>query len=129
MSFALAHGAGAGFRLVVITAEVQKAVDGVKRQLCLNLMSTNGCLHLGDLGPDDQFTREPRGARFAERETEHIGRFIVLEIALVQLMNRRGIDEGNAYLALVDAFALKNGNSSAAHTRPVNGDRFLWTGD
>ena len=88
MPLLLAHFLCADVGLVVVAAEVQETVDDVERQLCLNVVAANRGLGLRNFGADDQFTGEPFGLGFAEGKTQNVRRFIVLQIALVQLLNR-----------------------------------------
>ena len=94
-------------RLVVVAAQVQEAVDDVEGQFSLNIVAAFLRLGLRHLGADDQLAGQPVRAGLAEREAQHVGRLVVIEVALVEPVDRGIVDEGEADLGVVDAFTLR----------------------
>src|SRR5262249_42724261 len=64
-----------------------------------------------------------------ERKAEYIGRLIMLQVALVELLDRFIIDEGQTYFRFGHAFARQCRPSHLPHSDTINGHAFLWTGD
>src|SRR5262249_52388432 len=69
------------------------------------------------------------GAGFAEGEGEDVGRLVVFQVALVELMDRRVVDEGEAYLVVGDALALQHGAGHLAQAAAVDRHDLLRAGD
>src|SRR5437870_10019454 len=94
MSFAFPHRGGSVACMIVVVAQVQQAVDNVQRQLRVDIMTARLRLAFGDFGTNDQFSSQAASVALAEREAQYVGRLVVLQVALVELMDRGIIDKG-----------------------------------
>src|SRR5262249_39090352 len=86
-------------------------------------------LGLGDLGSDDQLAGQLLRAALAERKGEDVRRLVVVEVALVELVNRRIVDERQTDLVVGDGLTLQHGAHDLAQLPAVDRDEFLRTGN
>src|SRR5258708_5049849 len=108
MPLTFAHFLGIGFFVVIVAAEVKEAVDYVERQFGLNIVAQSDWLGWGKFNADDQLPREFLRSRVAERKTQNVRRFIVIEIALVEPVNGGIVYERQADFVVVLFLALED---------------------
>lgn len=124
MSFARPHLAHVVGGVVVEAAQVEQTVDDVERQFRLDVVLSLGRLPLGDLQAENEFPFEFFRSGATVWKCQDVGRFIVIEIALVEPMNRRVVNKSEADLVIRDTFAIEHGSSDRAHGAPVDGGGF-----
>src|ERR1051326_5132994 len=81
------------------------------------------------LGADHQLALQAAGARAAQWEAEYVGRFVVIEVALVELVNRGVVYEGQTDVGVGLALTFENSARYGAHSTAVDGDGFLRRSD
>src|SRR5262249_33929192 len=129
MAFALAHALRVRRGLIVIAAKMKHAVDDVKSQLGLDVMAAAFRFDLCLFHPDHKLAAQRFGAWIAQRKTQDIGGLIVIQIALIELLDCRIIDEGEADLSFGKAFFSQNRSNNLLHSAPVNRNDLLRTCD
>lgn len=77
---------------------MQKPVNHIKSQFGMNVMTSVSSFGLRYFDPDHQLADQLLGFRLAQRKSENISRLIVMEIALVEPVDRWIIHENQAYL-------------------------------
>jgi len=107
MPLALPHLGGARVRLVVVAAQVQQAVDDVQRQLDLDACPRSRAAAWATSAP---MTSSPASfLRWARSGgSSHVRRLVVIQVALVERVDRRVIDERQADLGVRRALALQH---------------------
>src|ERR1051326_1987228 len=81
------------------------------------------------LGADHQLALQAAGARAAQWEAEYVGRFVVIEVALVELVNRGVVYEGQTDVGVGLALTFENSARYGAHSTAVDGNGFLRRSD
>src|SRR5262249_29125844 len=65
----------------------------------------------------------------AERETEHIRRLVVIQIAFVELMNRRVVHESDTDFSFADALAFQDRADDVSNLAAIDRHRLLGAGN
>src|SRR6516225_5286065 len=106
---------------------MKEPVNDVQREFRVNLMAALDRLPLSDFCPDNELARQAAFAGFTERETQYIRRLVVVQIATVELMDRRVIDKRQADLGGAFPFAFEHGRGHMTKLGTVDGNASLRT--
>src|SRR5262249_37158793 len=128
-AFALPHLGSSGLGLVVVPAQMQQPMNDVKRQFRLDRMPSVLRLTARHLRADHQLARQAPCIGFAQGKTQYVGRLVVIEVAVVELMNGWIIYEGETDFRLAYVLAFEDRAHDLPHGPAVHGDSFLGTGD
>ena len=93
---------------IIVAAEVQQAVDHVQDQLGPGLHPVPLRHPRGGLGRDDQLAREVSLAGVGEDEADDVRRPVVVEVAAVDGVDRRVIDDRDRDLGAADPLGLQD---------------------
>src|SRR5712692_2199502 len=128
-ALALVHLKRGGRRMVVVTAQMQEAVDDIQGQLGVNVVAAVIGFGLGHLSPNDKLPGQSPGPWITQGKTQDVGRLIVTEITLVELMDRGIVNEGKADLRVGNALFAQHGANDFTHSATINRNQLLRTGD
>lgn len=115
----LAHGSPSFGRSIVVSDQMQCAVNNVQQQFIARFPAEAFRRCRGSIGADYDLAID-NSICLIKYETDHVGRLVVVQVAAIQLVDRRIINYCQRNARLADAFAIQHSLHRSAEPFSIN---------